>query len=109
MEEILELARKLGTALANDNRFRGLREAEKKVAADAEANKLLEDFQAQSQKIRELERRMQPVEVEDKRRLRDLHEKVAGHPLIKELTKARVEYAELMRQVNQALFGTEEQ
>ena len=109
MEEILELAEKLGGLIRNDTRFRALMEAEKKVLADAEAKKLLEDFQAQSQKIMELERRMQPVEVEDKRRLRELHEKVASHPVIKELTKARVEYAELMNRVNRALFGPDEE
>ena len=109
MEEILDLAEKLGNLLRNDNRFRALMEAEKKVMADAEAKKLLEDFQTQSQKIMERERRREPVEVEDKHRLRDLHEKVAGHALIKELTKARVEYAELMNRVNRAIFGRAEE
>ena len=109
MEEILELAQKLGNLLKNDSRFRALMEAEKKLAADAEAKKLLYDFQAQSQKIMDLERRTQPVEVEDKRRLRELHEKVAGHPLIKEFTKARVEYAGLMNNINRAMFGAEKE
>ena len=109
MEEILDLAEKLGNLLRNDNRFRALMEAEKKVMADAEAKKLLEDFQTQSEKIMERERRREPVEVEDKHRLRDLHEKVAGHALIKELTKARVEYAELMNRVNRAIFGRAEE
>lgn len=105
MEEILELARKLGAALYNDSRFRALREAENRVAADPEARRLLEEFQAQSRKIMELEARQAPIEPEDKRRLRELHDKVAAHPLIKELTKARVEYAALMKQLNEAIFG----
>lgn len=109
MDEILDLAEKLGNLVRNDNRFRALMEAEKKVVADAEAKKLLEDFQTQSEKIMDRERRREPVEVEDKHRLRDLHEKVAGHALIKELTKARVEYAELMNRVNRAIFGREEE
>ena len=109
MEDILELAQKLGAAIQNDSRFRALKEAERKVAGDAEAKKLLEDFQGQSQKMMELERRQLPIEPEDKRRLRDLHEKVASHPLIKEMTRARVEYAELMNRVNQAIFGSEEE
>ena len=108
MEEILELAQKLGHLLRNDNRFHALMEAEKKVAADAEARKLLEDFQAQSRKVMDLEQRRAPVEPEDKRRLRDLHERIAAHPLIKELTKARMEYADLLGRVNRAIFGEEE-
>jgi cell fate (sporulation/competence/biofilm development) regulator YlbF (YheA/YmcA/DUF963 family) len=108
MDTILELAQKLGDAIRNDTRYARLKEAEKKVEADAEAGKLLQDFQAQTEKIMALERKAAPVEPEDKRRMRDLHEKVAAHPLIKEMAKARVEYADLMARVNKALFGSEE-
>jgi cell fate (sporulation/competence/biofilm development) regulator YlbF (YheA/YmcA/DUF963 family) len=103
VEAILELAQKLGEAISHDSRFSALREAQKKIEADAEARKLLADFQEQSRKLMELERRMAPIEPEDKRRLRDLHEKVAAHPLIKQLTKARMEYVDLMAHVNRAI------
>ena len=103
VEAILELAQKLGEAISHDSRFSALKEAQKKIAADAEAKKLLQDFQEQSRKIMELERKRAPIEPEDKRRLRDLHEKVAAHPLIKELAKARVEYVDLMARVNRAI------
>lgn len=105
MEEILELAQKLGATLKNDSRFQALREAENKIEGDADARKLLDDFEAQTQKIMELERAMKPVEVGDKRHLREIHEKVAAHPLIKELVKARMEYADLMSRINRAIFG----
>ena len=107
MEAILELAQKLGQAIQNDTRYAALKEAEKKLAADPDAKKLLEGFQEQSRKIMELEQKQAPIEAEDKRRRRELHEKVAAHALIKEWMKARVEYAGLMSRVNKAILGAE--
>ncbi len=64
---------------------------------------MLKQYQEQSLKIEQLEHENKPVEVEDKHRLRELHEKLVASDVFKRFTGAQVEYVDLMRQVNQAL------
>ena len=52
-------------------------------------------------KMHELEASGKPIEPEDKRRLADLHVKVIGSRIIKDLLKAQADYLELMTLVSQ--------
>ena len=65
MDNVLELARKLGQEIRNSERYLLLREAEKKVMADPTAKKIQDDLEKQLHKIRDLETQMKPVEVAD--------------------------------------------
>ena len=111
MQDILKLARKLGEAIAADPRYKAVTQIEEQVAKDEGARKLLTDFNQQQLKMAKLESEMKPIEPEDKRRLDDLHMQVTSNPLIKKLTEARFEFANLMRQVDGAIqskFGKED-
>lgn len=103
MDEILDLAGKLGQAIARDARYKAVVEMEKQIAKDEPTRTLLAEYTAQQRKIAELEENMKPIEPADKRRLQELHERVAGNALVKRFSMAQFEYASLMRQVDEAI------
>jgi len=104
-EEVIRLAKQLGRAIANHPRLKGFFAARDAVQADIEARKIMQEFQEQVEKIRRLEIEQKPIEVADKRELERRQQALASNEKMKQLTKAQVEHAELMRQMNDAIFG----
>lgn len=101
MDEILELAAKLGKQIAADpraERMSNAREALEKSAADRQ---LLGDYEDQQRKMMEMETQGKPIEPADKHRLAELHQKVVSSEIIKDLVKAQADYLELMTLVSQ--------
>ena len=103
MEEILEIASKLGAAIVSHNRYKMFKEAEGQLMKDDEAIELSEELEKQSRKIHELEKDLKPVEVEDKKKLRQLKEKVASNQSIQKFLKVQTDYIELMTKVNKRI------
>ncbi|MHC4295332.1 MAG: YlbF family regulator [Planctomycetota bacterium] len=103
MDAIIELARRLGKAIADSPQGQTLTEARKAIDDEKNLQELLKDFQNQSQKIAHLEAEQKPVDVEDKHKLQELHDKLMGSEEFKKYTAAQVEYVDLMRKVNEAL------
>ena len=103
MEEILEIASKLGAAIANHNRYKMFKDAEEQLKKDDEAREISEELEKQSRKIHELEKNLQPVEVEDKKRLQQLREKVASNQSIQNFLKVKTDYVELMTKANKRI------
>lgn len=103
MADVLRLAEQLGEAIAADPRYKATLDIQDRLEGDEAARKLLEEYNAQQIKIAEMERDMKPIEPEDKRRLEDLRTQVTGNELIKQLSAARFEFANLMRQVDEAI------
>ena len=103
MEETLEIASKLGAAIAKHNRYKMFKDAEEQLKKDDEAKEISEKLEKQSRKIHELEKDLKPVEVEDKQKLRQLKEKVASNQSIQNFLKAQADYVELMAKVNKRI------
>lgn len=103
MEDILELASKLSEAIANNNRYKMFKEAEKQLKKDIVAKEISEKLEKQSKKIYELEKNLKPIEVEDKKRLQQFKEEAASNPSIQKFLKAQVNYVELMKRVNECI------
>lgn len=103
VQELLAKARSLGEALAGHPRVRAHYEAQRAVQADAEAQKLLQDYQAQLNRIRRLEVARKPIEVADKHKLRDLEARMAGYEALKKLMRTQADHVEIMAQVNRAI------
>lgn len=103
MDPIIDLAERLGRAIADSSQASGLREARKAVVEESELSQLLKDYQAQSEKVATLEAENKAVEVDDKHKLRDLHEKLVASETFKKLSAAQVEYVDLMRRVSEAM------
>jgi len=103
MDHILELAERLGKAIAESPQARNMLAAGDALREQKDVAGLLGEFQAQSDKITQLENEQKPVEVEDKHKLQDLHDKLVACEVFKRYTAAQVEYVDLMRKVNEAM------
>lgn len=103
MQEIIELADRLGRALADSPQAKALREAQQQLQADEETSRLIGEYRDQAEKISALEQEGKPIEPEDKRKLDELHSKLASMQEFKKFTAAQYEYADLMRRVDDAL------
>ena len=103
MDQILELAARLGERIAADPRGRQMADARAALDGSLQDRQLLEDYEAQQQKMNELAAAGRPIEPEDKRRLADLHAKVIGSRVIKDVLKAQADYLELMTAVSQRI------
>lgn len=103
MNDIIDLANRLGRAINDSPQAVTLRAAREEMNTHAEVTQLLKDFQTQADKIAKLEAEKKPIEVEDKHRLQDLQDKLVASETFKKFTAAQVEYVDLMRRVNGAL------
>ena len=103
MEEITQMAERLGKAIAGSPQAAALREAREALSTEKDTTQMLEEYRRQAHKIAELEADQKPVEPEDKQRLDELHEKLIATESFKKLTAAQVEYVDVMRKVNDAL------
>jgi len=103
MEEILEIASKLGAAIVNHNRYKMFKEAEEQLKKDDEAKEISEELEKQSRKIYALEKGLKPVEVEDKKKLQQLKEKAASNQSIQKFLKVQTDYVEMMTKVNKRI------
>ncbi|MFB3894295.1 MAG: YlbF family regulator [Phycisphaerae bacterium] len=103
MNEIIELAGKLGKAIASSPQATAMRAARKALDAEASVVQTLKDYQAQEDKIAQLQHDNKPIEVDDKHKLQDLHDKLIASDVFKKFTAAQVDYVDLLRQVNSAM------
>ncbi len=103
MSAIIELANRLGKAIADSPQAAALREARQGLEDHPEVKELLRNFREQSTKIMQLEAEQKPVDVEDKHKLQDLQTKLVATEVFKKFTAAQVEYIDMMRQVNEAM------
>jgi cell fate (sporulation/competence/biofilm development) regulator YlbF (YheA/YmcA/DUF963 family) len=103
MDEILELATKLGESIAADPRAKAMAAARTQLEESAADRQLLVDYQDLQQKLAGLEAEGKPIEAENKRQIADLHAKVTQSEIIKELLKAQTGYVELMSAVSRQI------
>jgi cell fate (sporulation/competence/biofilm development) regulator YlbF (YheA/YmcA/DUF963 family) len=103
MQDIIDLAERLGRTIAQSPQSVHLREARTAMEKEGDLVKTLNDYHAQADKIAQLEQTQKPVEVEDKRRLQDLHDRLVGSATFKKFMAAQVEYLDMMRKVNETL------
>ncbi len=104
MEKILDLARQLGQEIRGHERYRLLREAEKRVMADAGALKIQEDLEKHLQHMHELEMENRPIEVADKRELQRIQTLARSNPALQNLLKVQADYFEMMNRVNRTII-----
>lgn len=103
MEEIMDLAARLGRAIAASAQFQALKARELKARKNAAIQEITSAYQKQMEKLQEMERRNKPIEPEDKRKLAELRERVQGLPDLQELLRVQADYTELMIKVNETI------
>jgi cell fate (sporulation/competence/biofilm development) regulator YlbF (YheA/YmcA/DUF963 family) len=105
IQDLLSKAGALGTALAAHPTVQAHYQAQRAVRADTAAQKLLQDYQTQLSRIRQLEAELKPIEVADKQKLKALEGQMAGQESLKALMRTQADYIALMSQVNNAIDG----
>ena len=105
MKDIIETAEKLGKQIAASERFKGVEAAREEIEGDEALQADMKALNEVSDRIAQLEKEVKPVEPDDKRRLRELQEKVTGHPKLRALARAEADFAELMNRVNRAIHA----
>lgn len=103
MSEIIDLAGKLGKAIADSSQVAALRAARKAVEAQPDVTRLMQDYNQQAQKVGQLADQNKPIEVEDKKKLEELHRNLIASDVFKKFQSAQVDYMDLMRQVSMAV------
>ena len=103
MPDVMKLAEELGKAINDSPQAVALRKIRDELSKQPEITKLLKDYRGQTEKIARLEAEQKPVEVDDKRRLQELHGKLVATDIFKKYTAAQVEYVDVMRRVNDSL------
>ena len=103
MDQVIELAKRLGKQLSAHERTAELKRAQQGVDSDSDAGELVKSYQKQMQRIAELEKDQKPIEVADKQKLRDLEEKISINPALSNLTRRQVDFVEMMRKVKEAI------
>jgi len=103
VDRIESLTRKLGEAIAAHERCVRLREASRAFKADAEAQKLREEYDAVVTKVQEKLRKGLALEPEEKRAEGDLRARVAASATIQALLRAQADFQQLMHEVQATL------
>jgi cell fate (sporulation/competence/biofilm development) regulator YlbF (YheA/YmcA/DUF963 family) len=103
MEEIIKKANELGLMIKGTEISIRFEEISKKVENDSEAKNLLEDYIKMTQEFQEKESSGHPIEVEEKKKIKELSEKVAQNQLIKEFIATQTYFYNMMIQIQNAI------
>ncbi|BAM03585.1 YlbF family regulator [Phycisphaera mikurensis] len=102
-QAILDAATEVGKLLKGSDAVERLNAAAKAFRDDVTAQRTVVDFNRFLQTLAQKESQGQPIEVEDKRKLTELQDKVASDPQLRNMQKAQMDYVDLLRAVDQAI------
>jgi cell fate (sporulation/competence/biofilm development) regulator YlbF (YheA/YmcA/DUF963 family) len=100
-QQIMDLAEKLGKLLADHPAVTKYKQAQKAVSEDADASRLLAEFDRQIETLGRLEQSGQPITDAQRMQLESLQSRLVSHIKIKALNMAQVEFVDLLRKVGQ--------
>jgi len=106
MQEVFERASALGEAIQQTEEYRAMRVAEGAVMADESAARIMSDFLGHRSVMEEILSADPPdhaLLVEHGQAMEALQEALGEMELVREMTRAREVFADLMRQVNQVI------
>lgn len=101
--EIYDKAQTLADAIAASEELASLRETERAMLADEEAQKIIAEFQEVQQRISELQREGKELSEDDHKAVTRIEESVENHPLISAYLKAQDKFTEMLDSVNAVL------
>jgi cell fate (sporulation/competence/biofilm development) regulator YlbF (YheA/YmcA/DUF963 family) len=100
-QQILQEAEKLGQMLKDHPAVARFKSAQKAVADDAEASRLLGEFERQLESLGRQEQQGRPVSDAQRLQLESLQSKIVSHIKIKNLNLAQMEFVDLLRKISQ--------
>src|SRR5687768_6459319 len=102
-DQIMQEAEKLGQLVAQHPAVARYKQAQKSVAEDPEAGRLLADFDRQLETLGRQEQSGMPVTDAQRMQLESLQGRIISHIKIKALNMAQVEFVDLLRKVTQTI------
>jgi cell fate (sporulation/competence/biofilm development) regulator YlbF (YheA/YmcA/DUF963 family) len=102
-DQIMQEAEKLGQLVAQHPAVARYKQAQKSVAEDPEAGRLLADFDRQLEALGRQEQSGMPVTDAQRMQLESLQSRIISHIKIKALNMAQVEFVDLLRKVTQTI------
>jgi cell fate (sporulation/competence/biofilm development) regulator YlbF (YheA/YmcA/DUF963 family) len=100
-QQILDAAEKLGQMLKEHPAVERFKAAQKAVADDPEAGRMLAEFERQIEALARQEQTGRPVTDAQRMQLESLQAKIVSHIKIKNLNLAQVEFVDLLRKISQ--------
>jgi cell fate (sporulation/competence/biofilm development) regulator YlbF (YheA/YmcA/DUF963 family) len=100
-QQILQEAEKLGQMLKDHPAVARFKSAQKAVADDPEASRLLGEFERQLEALGRQEQQGRPVSDAQRLQLESLQSKIVSHIKIKNLNLAQMEFVDLLRKISQ--------
>lgn len=100
-QQILQAAEKLGQMLKDHPAVERFKSAQKAVADDAEASRLLAEFDRGLEALGRQEQQGRPATDAQKMQLEALQSKIVSHIKIKNLNMAQMEFVDLLRKISQ--------
>jgi cell fate (sporulation/competence/biofilm development) regulator YlbF (YheA/YmcA/DUF963 family) len=102
-QQIMDAANRLGEMVAQHPAIDRYKQAQKSLAEDPEASRLLNDFNRQLMTLARQEETGMPVSDAQRHQLENLQSMLASHLKIKSLNMAQVEFIDLLRRVSDAI------
>jgi cell fate (sporulation/competence/biofilm development) regulator YlbF (YheA/YmcA/DUF963 family) len=102
-QQIMDAADKLGLMVAQHPAIDKYKQAQKSLADDPDASRLLNDFNRQLMTLARQEESGMPVSDAQRHQLETLQSQLASHLKIKALNMAQVEFIDLLRRVSDAI------
>lgn len=107
MEELLQKANELGLMIKGTDLYKRLVDITLRIDQDAPAKALLEEYINFSEQLHYKEQMGQPIEVDEKKKIKELSDKASESSLIKEYIATQSYYLNLMMQVQKAISEPE--
>lgn len=102
-QQIMDAAEKLGKMVAEHPAVVRYQAAQKAVADDPEAGRMLQDFDRALEKLGRQEQSGMPVTDAQRQQLESLQSRIVSHIKVKNLNLAQVDFVDLLRKVNQLI------
>jgi cell fate (sporulation/competence/biofilm development) regulator YlbF (YheA/YmcA/DUF963 family) len=99
--QILQAAEKLGQMLKDHPTVEKFKSAQKAVSEDADASRLLAEFQKGLEALDRQEQQGRPPTDAQRMQLESLQSKIVSHIKIKNLNLAQMEFIDLLRKISQ--------
>ena len=99
--EIIQAAEKLGQLVSQHPAVEKYRQAQKSVADDPDASRLLAEFDRQLENLARQEQSGMPSTDAQRRQLETLQTQIVSHIKVKALNMAQVDFMDLLRKVSQ--------
>jgi cell fate (sporulation/competence/biofilm development) regulator YlbF (YheA/YmcA/DUF963 family) len=102
-QQLMDEAEKLGQLVAQHPAVARYKDAQKSVTNDAEAARMMADFNKQLESLARQEQSGMPITDAQQMQLQSLQQKIASHLKIKNLNLAEVEFIDLLRKITQTI------